>query len=147
MVPFAAIWMDLEIAMLSEVGQREEQYGMTSLICGIQKEMVQMNLQNGNRLREQTYACEGQGLGKEIVREFGMDMYIIHIDGHILLYLKWITNKDLLYSTGNSAQCYLATWMGEQFRREWIHVYVRLSPFAKHLNHHNIINWLYSKTQ
>ena len=25
---------------------------------------------------------------------------------YILLYLKWITNKDLLYSTVNSAQCY-----------------------------------------
>ena len=33
----------------------------------------------------------------QIVKEFGMDMYM-------LLYLKWITNKDLLYSTGNSAQ-------------------------------------------
>ena len=32
------------------------------------------------------------------LREYG-------IDTHILLYLKWITNKDLLYSTGNSAQC------------------------------------------
>ena len=32
--------------------------------------------------------------GKGIVKEFGMDMYT-------LLYLKWITNKDLLYSTGN----------------------------------------------
>ena len=31
-------------------------------------------------------------MGKGIVREFGMDMYI-------LLYLKWITNKDLLYGT------------------------------------------------
>ena len=30
-----------------------------------------------------------------IVGEFGIDMYI-------LLFLKWITNKDLLYSTGNS---------------------------------------------
>ena len=123
------------IVMLSEVSQREEQYGMTSLICGIQKEMVQMNLQSGNRLslREQTYACQGQGLGKETVREFGMDMYSIHIDGHTLLYLKWITNKHLLYSTGNSAQRYLVTWMGEEFRREWLHVYVRLSPFAEHL--------------
>ena len=35
------------------------------------------------------------------VREFGMDMYT-------LLYLKWIMNKDLLYSTGNSVQCYVA---------------------------------------
>ena len=40
-----------------------------------------------------------------IVREFGMDMYT-------LLYLKWITNKDLLYCIGNSAQCYVAAWMG-----------------------------------
>ena len=48
-------------------------------------------------------------------REFGMDMYI-------LLYLKWITNKDLLYSTGNSAQCYVAAWMGGEFGGKWIHI-------------------------
>ena len=41
--------------------------------------------------------------------EFGMDMYT-------LLYLKWITNKDLLYSTGNSAECYEAVWVGGEFR-------------------------------
>ena len=27
---------------------------------------------------------------------------------YTLLYLKWVTNKDLLYSAGNAAQCYLA---------------------------------------
>ena len=37
-----------------------------------------------------------------IVREFGIDMYT-------LLYLKWITNKDLLYSIGNSAQYSVTT--------------------------------------
>ena len=37
------------------------------------------------------------GSGGEIDWEFGIDMYT-------LLYLKQITNKDLLYSTGNSAQ-------------------------------------------
>ena len=38
-------------------------------------------------------------------------------EGHIviLLYLKWITDKDLLHSTCNSAQCYVATWMGGEF--------------------------------
>ena len=41
--------------------------------------------------------------------EFGIDMYT-------LLYLKQITNKNLLYSTGNSAQCYVAAWMGESLR-------------------------------
>ena len=28
------------------------------------------------------------------------------------LYSKWISNKDLTYSTWNSAQCYLAAWVG-----------------------------------
>ena len=41
--------------------------------------------------------------------------------------------KDLLYSTRNSAQCYVAAWMGREFGGEWIHVYVWLSPFAVHL--------------
>ena len=50
-----------------------------------------------------------------------------------LLYLKWITNKVLLYSTGNSAQCYAAAWMGGEFKGECICVHVWLSPFAIHL--------------
>ena len=37
-----------------------------------------------------------------IVRKFGINMYT-------LLHLKWITNKDLSYSTGNSAQYYVTT--------------------------------------
>ena len=52
---------------------------------------------------------------------------------YVLLYLKWITNKDLLYSTGYSAQCYVAAWVGGEFGGEWIHVYVWLSLFAVHL--------------
>ena len=46
---------------------------------------------------------------------------------YTLPYLKWISNKDLLYSTGNSAQWYVAALVGEAFGREWIHVYVWLS--------------------
>ena len=46
--------------------------------------------------------------------KFRMDMYT-------MLYLKWITNKDLLYSTGNSAQCYMSAWMRGEFGGEWIH--------------------------
>ena len=44
-----------------------------------------------------------------------------------------MANKDLLYSTGNSAFCYVTAWMGGEFKGEWTHVYVRLSPFATHL--------------
>ena len=46
----------------------------------------------------------GEGWEEGIVREFRMDRYT-------LLYLKWIMNKDLLYSTGNSTQCYMAAWI------------------------------------
>ena len=28
------------------------------------------------------------------------------------MYLRWIASKKLLHSTGNSAQCYVAAWMG-----------------------------------
>ena len=63
---------------------------------------------------------------------------------YTLLYLKWITDKDLLHSTCNSAQCYVATWMGGEFGGEWIYVYVWLSPFTAHLklsqHYHNIVN-------
>ena len=61
-----------------------------------------------------------------IAGELGMDMYR-------LLYLKQITSMDLLYSTWNSAQCYVAAWMREYFRGEWIHVHEWLSPITVHL--------------
>ena len=59
-----------------------------------------------HRLREQTYGCL-----------------------HTLLYLNWITKKDLLCNTGNSAQRYVTACMGAKFGGEWIHVYVWLRPF------------------
>ena len=49
------------------------------------------------------------------------------------LYLKWITNKDLVSSIGNSAQCYVAAWMGGESGGEWIPVNVWLSLFTVHL--------------
>ena len=49
--------------------------------------------------------------------KFGTDMYI-------RLYSKQMINKDLLYRTKNSAHCYVAGWMPEEYGGEWIHVYV-----------------------
>ena len=69
------------------------------------------------RLRKWTYDCQGEG----IVREFGKTMYtaIFKMD-------------NLLQRTGNSAQCYVTTWMRGGFGGEWIHVFVCLSPIAVH---------------
>ena len=55
------------------------------------------------------------------------------MDKYTLPYLKWIANKDLWYSTGNSAQCCVVAWLGGKFGEEWIRVYVWLRPFVLHL--------------
>ena len=86
---------------------------------------------NRNDTNELTYKTERDSgnnsvKGERIVRDFEVNMYT-------LLYLKWITNKDLLYSTGNSAQCYVAAWMPEEFEGKWIHEYVWLSSFSVNL--------------
>ena len=55
------------------------------------------------------------------VRELGINM-------DTLLYLKWIANKDLLYGTGNSAQCCVAAWMAGEFGGELVHMAEMLCP-------------------
>ena len=42
------------------------------------------------------------------------------MDMDTLLYLTWRTNKDLLYSTRNSAQGQVAAWMGGEFGGEML---------------------------
>ena len=59
----------------------------------------------------------GGGWREGIVGEFVMDMYA-------QLYLKWITNKDLLYSTWDSAQCYVAAgWEGGLGENGYMYMY------------------------
>ena len=85
--------------------------------------MIQMNL----LLKQTETSRMNLQLPREgAVRELGMDM-------HTMLYLKWITNKDLWYSTWNSALCYVTAWMGGEFGGEGIHVYIWPSPFTVHL--------------
>ena len=55
--------------------------------------------------------------GEGIVRESGMDM-------DTLLYLTWRTSKDLLDSTGSSAQGQVAAWMGGEFGGAWLCAYM-----------------------
>ena len=56
---------------------------------------------------------EGEGINWEN----GTDIYT-------LLYVKQITNKDLLYSKRNSTQYSVMTYMGKESKKEWMYVYV-----------------------
>ena len=62
----------------------------------------------------------GGRVGGGTVREFGMDMCT-------LLYLKWITNKDLPYSTGNCVQYYVQFgWEGNLGKNRYMYTSVVL---------------------
>ena len=66
-----------------------------------------------HRLRKQTYGCWEEG----IVTDFGKVMYT-------LLYLKWITNKNPLYSTWNSAHVMCQHgWEGRLGENGYMHMY------------------------
>ena len=66
---------------------------------------------------------------------------------YALLYLKWMTNRDLPHITGNSAQCYVAAWMGGEFRGEWIHVYVMAESLDRSPEAINNVDQLYPNTK
>ena len=50
--------------------------------------------------------------GGEVNWEIGIDIYT-------LLYIKQITNKNLLYITGNSTQYSVMTYVGIESKKEW----------------------------
>ena len=96
-MPFAAIWMNLKIIILSEVSYTEkEKYCMIHLYA---KKVIQVNLSREQkqtyRLRETTCGYQGERVGRGINWEFGTDIYT-------LVYIKQVTNKDLVYNIGNS---------------------------------------------
>ena len=123
---FFIIWATRE-ALLNEVSQKEEKYCMMSFICGLQKEILQMNFQNRKRLtdleNELTLWLPGERDSQGVWEGHGTHWYTQN----------GLTNKDLLYNIWNTAQHYVPTWMGEGLGGEWIHVYVQLSPFTVHL--------------
>ena len=74
-----------------------------------------------HRHRKQTYGYQRGNTGR-INQEFGIYMYT-------LLYIKQITKKDLLYSTGNYTQYLVITYNGKESEKEFIYIYY----FAVHL--------------
>uniref|UniRef100_A0A8D1C830 DUF1725 domain-containing protein n=1 Tax=Sus scrofa TaxID=9823 RepID=A0A8D1C830_PIG len=96
-MPFAATWMELETLTMSEVSQeKKDKYYMISLII--------CNLTYGTN--EPFHRKENYGLGEQTCGrqrgggESGMD-WDFGVNRCKLLPLEWISNKILLYSTGN----------------------------------------------
>ena len=80
---------------------------------------------------ELTHKAERDSVSENKLMVVGVEGYFGKVM-YTLRYLKWITNKDLLKSTGNSARYYVPGWMEGGLGGEWVHVCVWLSPFAVH---------------
>ena len=52
----------------------------------------------------------------------GNNVFIKEIPLYTLLYIKQITNKDLLHSTGNYAQYLVVTYNGKESEKEYVYV-------------------------
>ena len=65
---------------------------------------------------------KGEGEGG-INQEFGINRYA-------LLYIKWITNKDLLYSTGNYTQYFVIACKGKESENEYMYLYMAESLYC-----------------
>ena len=70
---------------------------------------------------EKTYILLPRG------KEDGGINWEIGIYIYTLLYIKWITNKGLLYSTGNSTQYSVMTYMGKNLKKKngYMCVYIK----------------------
>ena len=92
---------------------------MISLTCRILKKGIQMNLfakqKQIHRHRKQTYGFQ-RGEGRGINQEFGIEIYK-------LLYIKQITNKNLLYSIGNYIQYLVKTYNGREYQKIYVYIH------------------------
>ena len=70
-----------------------------------------------HRYREQSCGCQGEQGGGGIDWEFG-------IRRCKLLYIEWINNKVLLYSTGNYIQYPVINHNGKEYEKEYIYIYI-----------------------
>ena len=82
-MPFAAMWMDLEIVILSEVSQTEGEISYdTPYMWNLKRnDTSELTKQRETDLENELMVAGGreEWLGEGIVREFGIDMYTLLI--------------------------------------------------------------------
>ena len=102
-MPLATTWMDPEIITVGEVSQTKKvKYCLISLIYRNQEKMIQMNLHR----KQKEHIVKGGKRDNQEILDGHVHMYVCvcvcvySLPQPSLLCLKWITNEDLLYSTG-----------------------------------------------
>ena len=115
-MPFAAKWVDLEVITLSEVCQKEiDKYHIT-YTWNLKYDTNELSMkQKQTHKRTDLWLPRGRG-GKEGMEwEFGVSRYK-------LVYIEWINNKVLWYSTGNYIQYPGTNHNGKECKKEYVYV-------------------------
>ena len=102
--------------------ERENQvWDMNTYMWNLEKWYRWSYLQNRNRETdvEDKHMDIKRGRGSEMNWEIKIDIYTL-----LILCIKYITNKNLLYSTGNSTWCSVVTRMKRKSKKEGTDVYV-----------------------
>ena len=113
-MPFVAMWMDLEINILSEVSQRgKDRYHMISLIRERNlkydtNEHIYKPETDSQTQKTDLWLPRGKWGWRSMGSEFGTSRCK-------LLYIEWINNKVLLYSTGNYIQYPVINHNGKEY--------------------------------
>ena len=113
MMPYAAIWMDLEIIILNEVSQRQISYNATCMqnLKIDTNELIYKIETDSQTQKTHLYLPKRTG-GGGVNQEFGINIYT-------LLYIKQITNKDLLYIVYRYyMQYFIITYDGKESEKE-----------------------------
>ena len=92
-MPFSAIWIDLEMILLSEVRQRQMPYNITYM-GNLKYEMNELICQT-----ERDSQTQRRDLW--LPREGDWRREVLGVWVQPILYREWINSKVLLYSTGN----------------------------------------------
>ena len=105
-----------------------------------------------SRIRKHAYSQELTSYKEEEFDEFSCTMTgSVNIEGlksditmNALLCLKWITNKNLLYSTEITAECSVEVWTGRRLGESRCLYLYGWVPSLSAWNYHNIDNCLYA---
>ena len=116
-LPFAATWMDLEIIILSQVRRERQIQCHITYMWNLEHDKNEhiYNTETDSQTQRyryrylQTCGCQGQG------RREGLGT---GVSRHRLLYVGWMNNKILLYSTGNCIQYPVINRNGKEYEKE-----------------------------
>ena len=120
-MPSAATWMDLEIIILNEVNQTKTNIMDITYMWNL-KEGIQMNLVYRTEIDPQTQKRDmWLPKGKQ---EVGINQQELGINKYMLLYIKQMTNKDLLCSIENYTQYFIVTYKGRESEKGGVYICV-----------------------